>query len=101
MKPSNSFASVRNFTQPSESSTDYTTYTPTCEQSTAITDTNNLFLPLQDKSLLLRPLSDTHLVEVYYEAVAMRLSEEFILLIKHAIEQRGLSTAENQSSLIQ
>ncbi|BBH23130.1 hypothetical protein Back11_44750 [Paenibacillus baekrokdamisoli] len=64
-------------------------------------DSNNLFLPMQDKSLLLRPLSDTHLVEVYNEAVAMRLSEEFILLIKQAIQQRGLSTNDNQSPLAQ
>ncbi|QYR23825.1 sporulation histidine kinase inhibitor Sda [Paenibacillus sp. sptzw28] len=46
---------------------------------------------MQDKSLLLRPLSDTHLIEVYHEAKAMRLSEEFISLIEQAIEQRGLS----------
>ncbi|MBP3967106.1 sporulation histidine kinase inhibitor Sda [Paenibacillus sp. DLE-14] len=45
----------------------------------------------------MRPLSDTHLIEVYHEARAMRLSEEFIALIEHAIEQRGLSTDDRKS----
>ncbi|MFC5651970.1 sporulation histidine kinase inhibitor Sda [Paenibacillus solisilvae] len=106
MKLSNPFASVRNFIRSSEPGTIYTsyapTYEPTFEQTKQINnDTHNLFLPMQDKSLLLRPLSDTHLVEVYYEAIAMHLSEEFISLIKHAIQQRGLSTTDNQTPIAQ
>ncbi|MBM7567021.1 hypothetical protein JOC55_003973 [Paenibacillus sacheonensis] len=50
---------------------------------------------MQDRSLLLRPLSDSHLIEVYHEAKAMQLSEEFIGLIEHALEQRGLSSHLN------
>ncbi|MFD2383131.1 sporulation histidine kinase inhibitor Sda [Paenibacillus xanthanilyticus] len=50
---------------------------------------------MQDKSMLLRPLSDTHLLEVYHEAKAMRLSNEFIALIEHALEQRGISLTDN------
>ncbi|WP_256252673.1 sporulation histidine kinase inhibitor Sda [Paenibacillus sp. UNC496MF] len=53
---------------------------------------------MQDRSLLLRPLSDTHLIEVYQEAKAMHLSEEFISLIEHAIEQRGLNVNDDQKS---
>jgi hypothetical protein len=106
MKLSNPFASVRNFIRSSEPGTIYTsyapTYVPTYEQSkTSSHDSHNLFLPMQDKSLLLRPLSDTHLIEVYYEAIAMRLSEEFISLIKHAIQQRGLSTNDNVAPIAQ
>ncbi|RAP74898.1 sporulation histidine kinase inhibitor Sda [Paenibacillus montanisoli] len=47
----------------------------------------------------MRPLSDTHLIEVYHEARAMRLSAEFIALIESAIEQRGLSANDEQKSL--
>ncbi|AZN43531.1 sporulation histidine kinase inhibitor Sda [Paenibacillus albus] len=47
----------------------------------------------------MRPLSDTHLIEVYHEAIAMRLSEEFIALIEHAIEQRGLTTNDEHRTL--
>ncbi|NBC73404.1 sporulation histidine kinase inhibitor Sda [Paenibacillus sacheonensis] len=43
----------------------------------------------------MRPLSDSHLIEVYHEAKAMQLSEEFIGLIEHALEQRGLSSHLN------
>lgn len=106
MKLSNPFASVRNFIRSSEPGTIYTSYAssydPAYDQpKKSSNDTNNLFLPIQDKSLLLRPLSDTHLIEVYYEAIAMRLSEEFISLIKQAIQQRGLSTNDNQAPIAQ
>lgn len=95
MKLSNPFASVRNFIRSGDSGRAFATYSPTYErpvqqQSAAFKEAPNLFLPMQDKSLLLRPLSDTHLIEVYHEAKAMRLSEEFISLIEQAIEQRGL-----------
>ncbi|MBD2847498.1 sporulation histidine kinase inhibitor Sda [Paenibacillus sp. IB182496] len=43
-----------------------------------------------DKTLLLKPLNDEHLIEVYREAKAMRLSDDFIQLIEHALEQRNL-----------
>ncbi|SDX88118.1 sporulation histidine kinase inhibitor Sda [Paenibacillus sp. CF384] len=103
MKLTNPFASVRNFIRSSDSGSVFTSYTPsyepTFQHATTETDNQNLFLPMQDKSLLLRPLSDTHLIEVYHEARAMRLSEEFIALIEHAIEQRGLSTADDRKSL--
>ncbi|MBB3113170.1 hypothetical protein FHS18_005273 [Paenibacillus phyllosphaerae] len=55
----------------------------------------NVYLPMQDKSLLLRPLSDTHLLEVYHEAKAMRLSSEFIALIEQAIVQRGIQLKDD------
>ena len=45
---------------------------------------------VQDKMILLRPLSDEHLLEVYREAVAMDLSAEFIRLIEDAIRSRNL-----------
>ncbi|MGG4033763.1 sporulation histidine kinase inhibitor Sda [Paenibacillus cisolokensis] len=48
------------------------------------------FLPMQDKTMLLRPLNDTHLLEVYKEAKAMQLSEEFIRLIEVALQQRNI-----------
>jgi len=40
--------------------------------------------------ILLRPLTDEHLLEVYHEAVAMGLSSEFIQLIEEAIRSRNL-----------
>ncbi|REJ15046.1 MAG: sporulation histidine kinase inhibitor Sda [Thermobacillus sp.] len=40
--------------------------------------------------ILLRPLTDEHLLEVYHEAVAMGLSAEFIQLIEEAIRSRNL-----------
>ncbi|WP_246628386.1 sporulation histidine kinase inhibitor Sda [Paenibacillus oenotherae] len=96
MKLSNPFASVRNFIRSSEPGRKFTPYAPVYEQpferhTNDHEETQQLFLPMQDKSLLLRPLSDTHLIEVYHEAKAMRLSEEFIALIEQAINQRGLS----------
>jgi hypothetical protein len=45
---------------------------------------------VHDKMILLRPLTDEHLLEVYHEAVAMGLSEEFIQLIEDAIRSRNL-----------
>ncbi|QHW31948.1 sporulation histidine kinase inhibitor Sda [Paenibacillus rhizovicinus] len=104
MKLTNPFASVRNFIRSNHTSTSYTPYAPAFESnlqhaSTHEPDTHNLFLPMQDRSLLLRPLSDTHLMEVYQEAKAMQLSEEFIALIEHAIEQRGLSIDDERQSL--
>ncbi|WP_227872197.1 sporulation histidine kinase inhibitor Sda [Paenibacillus albus] len=102
MKLTNPFASVRNFIRSSDATSAYAQYTPGYEPGFAhstVGDTQNLFLPIQDKSLLLRPLSDTHLIEVYHEAIAMRLSEEFIALIEHAIEQRGLTTNDEHRTL--
>ncbi|REE66393.1 sporulation inhibitor A [Paenibacillus taihuensis] len=102
MKLTNPFASVRNFIRTSDAGNAYAQYTPGYEPGYAHTtdgDTHNLFLPMQDKSLLLRPLSDNHLIEVYHEAIAMRLSEEFIALIEHAIEQRGLSINDDHKTL--
>jgi hypothetical protein len=52
-------------------------------------------LPLQDKTLLLRPLNDEHLMEVYREAKAMQLSDDFIRLIEDALRQRNIEK-ENQ-----
>ncbi|WP_308637309.1 sporulation histidine kinase inhibitor Sda [Paenibacillus silvisoli] len=104
MKLTNPFASVRNFIRSSDSGSVFSSYTPSYEPNFqhAPSESNtpqNLFLPMQDKSLLLRPLSDTHLIEVYHEARAMRLSEEFIALIEQAIEQRGLTTNDDRKSL--
>ncbi|MBB6679339.1 sporulation histidine kinase inhibitor Sda [Cohnella lubricantis] len=45
---------------------------------------------LSDKALLLRPLKDEHLLEVYREAKKMNLSSEFIELLEEAIEMREL-----------
>jgi len=45
---------------------------------------------VHDKMILLRPLTDEHLLEVYHEAVAMGLSAEFIQLIEEAIRSRNL-----------
>ncbi|CAH1224714.1 hypothetical protein PAECIP111893_05171 [Paenibacillus plantiphilus] len=101
MKLSNPFASVRNFIRSSEPGRKFTPYAPVYEQpferhTNETQETQQLFLPMQDKSLLLRPLSDTHLIEVYHEAKAMRLSEEFIALIEQAIDQRGLTPSNEQ-----
>ena len=104
MKLTNPFASMRNFIRSSDSGKTFTPYAPTFEPTLmhegqdSATDQHNLFLPMQDKSLLLRPLSDSHLIEVYHEAKAMRLSDEFIALIEHAIEQRGLPTSDERKS---
>jgi len=99
MKLSNPIANMRNFIRANNAEPVYTHYSseydrPYEQQSTSGSQALNLFLPMQDKSLLLRPLSDTHLVEVYHEAKAMRLSSEFISLIEQAIEQRGLEVDE-------
>ena len=45
---------------------------------------------LSDKALLLRPLQDEHLLEVYREAKKMNLSQEFIELLEEAIAIRQL-----------
>ncbi|WP_219834933.1 sporulation histidine kinase inhibitor Sda [Paenibacillus sp. R14(2021)] len=101
MKLTNPFASVRNFIRSNDSGNHLTPFAPTFEPNfqpaSSEHDMHNLFLPMQDKSLLLRPLSDTHLTEVYQEARAMRLSEEFIALIEQAMIQRGLSVEERKS----
>jgi hypothetical protein len=47
-------------------------------------------MPMQDKSMLLRPLNDEHLIEVYLEAKAMKLSHEFIQLIEDALRSRNI-----------
>ena len=100
MKLSNPFAGVRNFIRTNESGRIYPHFTPSYERpfghlddDSSHSEHSNLTMPMQDKSLLLRPLSDTHLIEVYHEAQAMRLSKEFITLIEQALEQRGLSQA--------
>ncbi|MFD0712188.1 sporulation histidine kinase inhibitor Sda [Paenibacillus sp. GCM10027626] len=98
MKLSNPIANMRNFMRSNHAEPAYTHYQSeydrSYEQTSSGSQSLNLFLPMQDKSLLLRPLSDTHLVEVYHEAKAMRLSNEFISLIEQAIEQRGLEVSE-------
>jgi hypothetical protein len=99
MKLSNSIASVRNFIRSAETGNVFAHYSPVYERSfehhATIHEKQNVYLPMQDKSLLLRPLSDAHLIEVYHEAKAMRLSEEFISLIEQAIQQRGLNSSVN------
>jgi developmental checkpoint coupling sporulation initiation to replication initiation len=45
---------------------------------------------LSDKALLLRPLKDEHLLEVYREAKKMNLSNEFIELLEEALSIRQL-----------
>jgi len=47
-------------------------------------------MAMHDKSMLLRPLNDEHLVEVYLEAKAMKLSSEFIQLIEEALRTRNI-----------
>jgi len=99
MKLSNPIANVRNFIRSTNTEPVFAHYSsdydrPYEPEAPSDTQAMNLFLPMQDKSLLLRPLSDTHLVEVYHEAKAMRLSNEFISLIEHAIQQRGLEVHE-------
>lgn len=56
------------------------------------TDENNVAAArnLSDKAMLLRPLKDEHLLEVYREAKKMNLSAEFIELLEDAIEMRQL-----------
>lgn len=51
---------------------------------------DNDYPVVHDKMILLRPLTDEHLLEVYHEAVAMGLSDEFIQLIEEAIRSRNL-----------
>jgi len=51
-------------------------------------------LPMQDKTMLLRPLNDEHLLEVYKEAKAMNLSDDFIRLIEDAMRQRNLEEGD-------
>ncbi|WP_081793608.1 sporulation histidine kinase inhibitor Sda [Paenibacillus darwinianus] len=55
-------------------------------------------VPLQDKTMLFRPLNDEHLLEVYREAKAMNLSEEFIQLIEDALRTRNLEMPELPNS---
>lgn len=45
---------------------------------------------LSDKALLLRPLKDEHLLEVYREAKKMNLSSEFIELLEEALSIRQM-----------
>jgi phosphomannomutase len=45
---------------------------------------------LSDKALLLRPLKDEHLLEVYREAKKMNLSSEFIELLEEALSIREM-----------
>ncbi|AJY75038.1 sporulation histidine kinase inhibitor Sda [Paenibacillus beijingensis] len=52
--------------------------------------------PMPDKTMLLQPLNDEHLLEVYEEAKQLRLSEEFIELIEQTLEQRNLRSAYMQ-----
>ncbi|HUC91733.1 MAG TPA: sporulation histidine kinase inhibitor Sda [Paenibacillus sp.] len=55
-------------------------------------------IPLQDKTMLLRPLNDEHLLEVYREAKAMNLSDEFIQLIEDALRTRNIEAPELSNS---
>jgi len=48
---------------------------------------------MHDKSMLLRPLNDEHLIEVYLEAKAMNLSNEFIQLIEDALRTRNIDVS--------
>ncbi|WP_181438665.1 sporulation histidine kinase inhibitor Sda [Paenibacillus sambharensis] len=52
--------------------------------------TDSTGIQSQDKSLLLLPLNDDHLLEVYHEAKAMNLSVEFIELIEDALRMRNI-----------
>ncbi|MFB9324964.1 sporulation histidine kinase inhibitor Sda [Paenibacillus aurantiacus] len=104
MNRSQSAASVRSFLRhESEDPAFYESYPPAFGVSFIRESDNspsepNIYLPMQDKSMLLRPLSDTHLLEVYHEAKAMRLSHEFIALIEQALEQRGISLIDNDNN---
>ncbi|WP_260405236.1 sporulation histidine kinase inhibitor Sda [Paenibacillus sp. 598K] len=98
MRISNPFLTMRNFIKSSEP------YAP--HAATASVDSSVRFIPerqvdattagFKDKTLLLKPLNDKHLLEVYREAKAMRLSDDFIRLIEHALDQRGILRQELQ-----
>ena len=98
MRISNPFLTMRNFIKSSE---------PYAQHgSTASVDAPVRLFPdrsadatsagFKDKTLLLKPLNDKHLLEVYREAKAMRLSDDFIRLIEHALDQRGILRQELQ-----
>lgn len=55
-------------------------------------------MPMQDKSMLLKPLNDEHLIEVYLEAKAMKLSLEFIQLIEDALRSRNIDADDLPNS---
>jgi len=59
-------------------------------RSTHASPPDNDYPVVHDKMILLRPLTDEHLIEVYHEAVAMGLSAEFIQLIEEAMRSRNL-----------
>ncbi|RXZ78739.1 sporulation histidine kinase inhibitor Sda [Paenibacillaceae bacterium] len=45
----------------------------------------------------MRPLNDDHLLEVYYEATSMGLSDDFIQLIESALAQRNISVKRHDA----
>lgn len=54
----------------------------------------SITMPMQDRSMLLRPLKDEHLVEVYLEAKAMQLSDDFIALIEETMRTRNIEAPD-------
>ncbi|XEC94826.1 sporulation histidine kinase inhibitor Sda [Paenibacillus tarimensis] len=96
MKISNPFLTMRNFIKANDSVRRHATIPamqrPVCFAPAASSETQHD--AYQDKTLLLRPLNDEHLIEVYHEAKAMRLSDDFIRLIESALEQRNIAVHE-------
>ncbi|WP_028560936.1 sporulation histidine kinase inhibitor Sda [Paenibacillus pinihumi] len=98
MKISNPFLSMRNFIKSNEISRRHVQRSmierPVSSDAHSFTVTEPFYEEYQDKTLLLKPLNDEHLLEVYREAKAMRLSDDFIRLIENALEQRKISLTE-------
>lgn len=98
MKLSNPFNTVRNFIRPQVRPTIQAATRPQEQLCSPMDRMDEPLFPMQDKTLLLRPLNDDHLIEVYREAKAMRLSEDFILLIESALRQRNIIVLDQEES---
>ncbi|WP_270167479.1 sporulation histidine kinase inhibitor Sda [Paenibacillus sp. SYP-B4298] len=97
MKISNPFLSMRNFIKPTDrsrrSSQRYNMEDSGYSVRFSVAK-EPVYSDYSDKTLLLKPLNDEHLLEVYREAKAMCLSEDFIQLIESALEQRKIPLRE-------
>ncbi|MFS0724696.1 sporulation histidine kinase inhibitor Sda [Paenibacillus sp. 1P07SE] len=98
MRMSNPFLTMRNFIKSSHPYASQAAAAPAeasmrrrSDRSESLTSAG-----FKDKTMLLKPLNDKHLLEVYREAKAMRLSDDFIRLIEHALDQRGILRQELQ-----
>lgn len=97
MKISNPFLSMRNFIKPTirnRRSPQHSIMEDSGYSDRLAVIGEPVYNDYRDKTLLLKPLNDEHLLEVYREAKAMCLSDDFIQLIESALEQRKISLRE-------